>query len=87
MESNSVPGRITVSPAAAELLRVQAPSAVLASRGQVEIKGKGKMELFFLEKGPDMVETVDDAERKPGRFARSSDCSFVMTYSRKMTFL
>ncbi len=87
MESNSTPGRITVSPAAAELLRVQAPSAVLASRGQVEIKGKGKMELFFLEKGPDMVETVDEAERKPGRFARSSDCSIVMTYSRKMVFL
>jgi hypothetical protein len=48
MESNSAPGRVTASPAAAALLRQQAPSAVLLSRGVVPIKGKGPMELFWL---------------------------------------
>jgi guanylate cyclase len=48
MESNSLPGRVTASSAAAELLRQQAPSAQLLSRGPVAIKGKGLMELFWL---------------------------------------
>jgi class 3 adenylate cyclase len=52
MESNSLPGKVTLSPYAAELLRAQAPSAVLVSRGKVSIKGKGTLELFFLERGP-----------------------------------
>jgi hypothetical protein len=48
MESNSLPGRVTASFAAAELLRQQQPSAQLQSRGPVAIKGKGLMELFWL---------------------------------------
>ena len=49
MESNSLPGRVTASTAAAELLRKQSPSAQLLSRGPVAIKGKGLMELFWLQ--------------------------------------
>ncbi len=52
MESNSLPGRITLSEAAAELVRAQAPGATVVSRGLVPIKGKGSLPLFFLQAGP-----------------------------------
>ena len=41
-----------MSEAAAELLRKQAPTAQLASRGLVAIKGKGSLPLFFLDSPP-----------------------------------
>jgi class 3 adenylate cyclase len=62
----SLPGRVTLSPAAAALLAAQAPSAVLAPRGPVAIKGKGLMELFFLDAPPQVVEadahSAEDAQ-------------------------
>ena len=51
MESNSAKNRVTLSGAAAGLLRLQAPHLAhrLVPRGPVAIKGKGEMELFFFE--------------------------------------
>jgi class 3 adenylate cyclase len=46
MESHSLPNKITVSPATAELL--QGGKYDLRSRGSIEVKGKGSIELFFL---------------------------------------
>lgn len=52
MESNSEVGRITVSDVAASLLRLQAPLAVLLPRGEVPIKGKGLLTLWWLAAAP-----------------------------------
>jgi hypothetical protein len=45
MESTGVPGRVQVTPAVERRLRGRFH---LESRGDVEIKGKGVMETFFL---------------------------------------
>lgn len=45
MESTGVPGRIQVTGAVERRLRDR---FVLASRGEIEVKGKGRMETFFL---------------------------------------
>ena len=47
MESHGEPGRIQITAAVREALAGQAFE--LESRGMVEVKGKGKMETFFLE--------------------------------------
>jgi hypothetical protein len=79
MESNSVPGKVTLSPYAAELLRAQAPSALLVSRGKVSIKGKGTLELFYLEGGTEMKAQPDATPgASSGSFARASS-SFTRT--------
>ena len=52
MESNSEVGRVTVSDAAAALLRAQAPRAVLLPRGAMPIKGKGVLTLWWLHAAP-----------------------------------
>lgn len=50
MESNSLPGRIHCSKESADLLMTQHPNdVILKSRGQIEIKGKGLMETFWVE--------------------------------------
>ena len=48
MESNGEPGRVNLSAAAQKLLQAQAPAVAVESRGKVDIKGKGKIECFFL---------------------------------------
>ena len=48
MESNSEAGRIHCSERAAALLREQAPDISLVSRGQIEVKGKGRMTTFWV---------------------------------------
>jgi len=86
---------VTLSPAAAELLLKQAPSAVLSSRGLVPIKGKGTMELFFLESPPSMVDVAAEAPDSEasvrrstvGRMHRLSDYSFELTVARNVKFL
>ncbi len=50
MESNSAPGRVTLSAAAAELVRQQSRRFALLPRGPVQIKGKGLQELFWLQR-------------------------------------
>jgi class 3 adenylate cyclase len=71
MESNSAPGRVTASPAAAALLRQQAPSAVLLSRGVVPIKGKGPMELFWLMQVAPLVQPRGSTPAANSRAAAS----------------
>ena len=51
-ESNSEPGRVTMSEAAADAVREQTPGATVVSRGLVAIKGKGMQPLFFLQAVP-----------------------------------
>jgi guanylate cyclase len=50
MESNSAPGRVTLSAAAAELVREQSRRFALLPRGPVQIKGKGLQDLFWLQR-------------------------------------
>ena len=47
MESNSAMNRINCSAQSADLLKVQFPELHLRSRGEVSIKGKGKMECYW----------------------------------------
>lgn len=48
MESSSLEGKVQCSDKAARLLRDQAPSCCLTSRGNICVKGKGEMETFFV---------------------------------------
>lgn len=48
MESNSLPGKIQCSLLAAEILMAQAPEIPLASRGYINVKGKGAMQTYFV---------------------------------------
>ena len=48
MESNSEPNRINISVAARRALFDQAPGAKVASRGVVDIKGKGPMVCYWV---------------------------------------
>lgn len=48
MESNSESGRVHCSDRSEELLRVQAPEISTKSRGEINIKGKGKMHTFWV---------------------------------------
>lgn len=53
MESNSLPGKIHCSSATANLLEKQAPDIALASRGYIEIKGKGIMHTYWVNETQD----------------------------------
>ena len=48
MESNSASGKINVSKAACDLLQTNG-NYTFESRGRIEVKGKGKMEMFFVD--------------------------------------
>lgn len=52
MESNSLPGLIQCSDRSAELIKVQDPSVPLVDRGQIEVKGKGKMHTYWIDRTP-----------------------------------
>ena len=47
MESNSAINRINCSKQAADILKAQYPELQMRSRGEVSIKGKGKMECYW----------------------------------------
>jgi len=51
MESNSKPGMVNCSSESAALLREQAPHLELINRGEIEVKGKGKMTTYFVHGG------------------------------------
>ncbi len=59
MEQSGAPGRIQCTAFTADLIRAQDPAAVLTRRGPVEVKGKGTMETYWLEPGPDPDDEVD----------------------------
>ncbi|CAB9520615.1 Ephrin type-B receptor 3 (Fragment) [Seminavis robusta] len=48
MESSSIPGKVHCSEVSAQLLMRQAPEIVLMKRGEVDIKGKGRMQTYFV---------------------------------------
>lgn len=48
MESNSSPSRIHCSDTSAHLLQEQAPEIKLFPRGQIEIKGKGLVNSYWV---------------------------------------
>ncbi|CAB9513585.1 activated protein kinase catalytic subunit alpha-1 [Seminavis robusta] len=49
MESNSLPMQVNVSKVTSDMLQEEYPGIVLSSRGVMNVKGKGKMELFWVE--------------------------------------
>ncbi|CAB9506309.1 activated protein kinase catalytic subunit alpha-1 [Seminavis robusta] len=50
MESNSEPGRINCSSATAKLLQVQKPGVSVTSRGMINVKGKGMMHTYWVNR-------------------------------------
>ena len=65
MESNSAPDKVTLSDEAAALLRVQCPSVMIASRGIVNVKGKGAQSLHWLVDVPPSAQPWLAAEQPP----------------------
>lgn len=51
MESNSVAGKVLCSKMSADLLTKQAPDIELTPRKAIVVKGKGRMETFWVGKG------------------------------------
>uniref|UniRef100_A0A7S1DAK1 Guanylate cyclase n=1 Tax=Cyclophora tenuis TaxID=216820 RepID=A0A7S1DAK1_CYCTE len=58
MESNSLPGRIQCSDRSAELLMAQSSEIPMASRGKINIKGKGEMYTYWVNETPDETISV-----------------------------
>lgn len=52
MESNSLPGLIQCSDTSAELVMAQDTNVPIVSRGQIEVKGKGKMTTYWIDRLP-----------------------------------
>jgi len=50
MESNSLPGQILCSERAAKLLMKQAPKIPMTYRGKINVKGKGEMKTYWVNK-------------------------------------
>lgn len=50
MESNSRPNKILCSEISAKLLEEQAPELIIKKRGNLEVKGKGQMMTYWVEK-------------------------------------
>jgi guanylate cyclase len=48
MESSSIPGRIQCTVRTAELIREQDAEVLLEPRGEIEVKGKGLLETFWV---------------------------------------
>ena len=71
MESNSATSKINMSPQAHAYLMEQSPEAACEDRGRMEIKGKGKMNCWFLTGiGELVVESERPASKRgSGKFA------------------
>ena len=48
MESNSIVGRVHCTKHSADVLRIQAPGMLIEERGEIDIKGKGKMVTYWI---------------------------------------
>lgn len=58
MESMSIPNRINMSRQSADELLNEAPSLKLVSRGVLDVKGKGRMECFYVDDSEEAVESA-----------------------------
>lgn len=77
METSSHPGHIQLSPSAAAHIISRLPNdLVLVSRGNVEIKGKGIMETFFVFNTDTKSKVIDDSFRLSPLRALSKRVSF-----------
>lgn len=56
MESTSTPNRVQCTKETAELLRKQCPKLEVESRGKIDVKGKGDLETFFVNRPKDVLE-------------------------------
>jgi class 3 adenylate cyclase len=72
MESNSSPGRILCSDKAANLLMKQCPRIPLTFRGEIEVKGKGKMGTFWVSTDIHRTETKAVAGTTNGSLSLAS---------------
>ena len=72
MESNSLPGRIQCSDRSAELLQIQCPELPIASRGKINIKGKGEMHTFWVNEVP-VIEPTTGAQPQHTRLDAISE--------------
>ena len=50
MESSSLPGLIQCSDTAADLVMAQGPTVPIVCRGEIQVKGKGKMTTYWIDK-------------------------------------
>ena len=49
MESSGAPGRVNISRSTYELIK-DVPGLILTARGFIDAKGKGEMEMWFVER-------------------------------------
>ena len=75
MESNSLVNRIHCSEDSARLLQLQYPEMKVASRGAIDVKGKGKMNTYWVNE--------DDPEKRNG--LTNSLLNFMKRQTRKET--
>merc|ERR1712146_543016 len=86
MESNSIKNRIHLSPSAADAVREQCPEfesllyTGLESRGEIDVKGKGRMETFWLNPVEDkpVYELEGSQNYRRSRFSGRSPLVAVM---------
>ena len=76
MESNSLVNRIHCSEDSAEILKQQHPEIKLASRGVIDVKGKGKMNTYWVN------EDESDSPEKSAGF-KGSLMKFMKNKNRR----
>ena len=85
MESTSVPGRVQCTRWTAELVREQDPGLQLSERGVTEIKGKGRLRTFWIERGGfGLSVSVDPSTNLKGD-ERSPDSESVAPEARSLS--
>jgi class 3 adenylate cyclase len=60
MEQHSTPGRINVSEATYQLIKHRYNCTY---RGEVEVKGKGRIKMYFIETGQDPIPEGENTEK------------------------
>jgi hypothetical protein len=74
MESNSQPMRIHISETTANLLTLSGIALTLEDRGEMDIKGKGKMHTYFVDDNSSYLATADkfNEERKKAEIEKKN---------------
>lgn len=66
-----MPGRVQCTKETASMIQQQQSAISIEARGKMEIKGRGKLETFFLNYRPTENEVVDYADLRPERESSS----------------